>query len=150
MLLHPALMARSCSGLTSTICGAVPQRADQRLLQQLQRRDLECAKGPASVAVIEAYRERASTLGELADSAAYLYQDPVVLDVAVARKHLTPALGGPLALLISRLSALTTWTRGELHEVLAGVAADSGIGFGKLGQPVRVAVTGGTVSPPLM
>lgn len=118
-------------------------------LQQLQRRDLECAKGPASVAVIEAYRERASTLGELADSAAYLYQDPVVLDVAVARKHLTPALGGPLALLISRLSALTTWTRGELHEVLAGVAADSGIGFGKLGQPVRVAVTGGTVSPPI-
>jgi glutamyl-tRNA synthetase len=32
---------------------------------------------------------------------------------------------------------------------MAAVAADRGIGFGKLGQPVRVAVTGGTVSPPI-
>jgi len=65
------------------------------------------------------------------------------------RKHLTPAIGVPLALLLRRLGELPAWTRGDIHGALEAVAAESGIGFGKLGQPVRVAVTGGTVSPPI-
>ena len=119
------------------------------LLRQLHRAGLDPAHGPAPAAVIEAYRERATTLRDLADSAAYLYADPPNVDETAVRKHLTPAISAPLALLVTRLGGLANWTRGEIHGVLAGVATDCGIGFGKLGQPVRVAVTGGTVSPPI-
>jgi glutamyl-tRNA synthetase len=115
----------------------------------LHRAGLDPAHGPPPAAVVEAYRERATTLRDLADSAAYLYADPPKVDETAVRKHLTPAIGAPMALLVTRLGGLATWTRGEIHGALAGVATDCGIGFGKLGQPVRVAVTGGTVSPPI-
>lgn len=128
---------------------AEPETLADDFLRQLQRAGLDPAHGPAPAAVIEAYRERATTLRELADSAAYLYTDSPAIDEAAVRKHLTPAIGGSLALLTTRLSELAAWTRGGIHNEMAAVAADRGIGFGKLGQPVRVAVTGGTVSPPI-
>ncbi len=117
--------------------------------RQLQRAGLDPSRGPAPGAVIEAYRERAATLRELAASTEYLYREPLQIDAVAARKHLTPAIGAPLALLVTRLGALESWTRGDIHGVMTAVAAESGIGFGKLGQPVRIAVTGGTVSPPI-
>jgi glutamyl-tRNA synthetase len=117
--------------------------------RQLQRAGLDPAQGPLPATIIEAYRERAATLRELAEAAAYLYREPLQIDDAAVRKHLTSAIGAPLALLASRLGGLATWNRSEIHGVMTAVAADCGIGFGKLGQPVRVAVTGGTVSPPI-
>ncbi len=128
---------------------AEPESLVGDFLLQLRRAGVDPARGPAPCAVIEAYRERATTLRGLADSAAYLYTDSPTIDEAAVRKHLTPAIGGSLALLTTRLSNLASWTRGGIHDEMAGVAADRGIGFGKLGQPVRVAVTGGTVSPPI-
>ena len=117
--------------------------------QQLRRLQLNPAAGPPASAVIEAYRERATTLRDLASSATYLYADPPRIEDAVLRKHLPSAMRAPLTLLIERLRALADWTRGGIHDVLTGVATESGLGFGKLGQPVRVAATGGTVSPPI-
>ena len=117
--------------------------------RQLQLAGLDPAQGPTPAAVIEAYRERAATLRELAEGAAYLYREPPQVDDGAVRKHLTSAIGAPLALLATRLGALALWSRSEIHEAMTAVAAESGIGFGKLGQPVRVAVTGGTVSPPI-
>jgi glutamyl-tRNA synthetase len=128
---------------------AEPESLAGELCRQLQRAGLDPAHGPAPAAVIEAYRERATTLRDLAESAAYLYADSPVFDEVAVRKHLTPAIGGPLALLATRLSEGVNWNRAEIHDVMAAVAVDFGIGFGKLGQPVRVAVTGGTVSPPI-
>jgi len=116
---------------------------------QLRRAGLDPAQGPAPAAVIEAYRERAATLRELAEGAAYLYREPLQIDQAAVRKHLTPAIGPALALLEGRLGSLPDWDRAGIHVALTTVATEAGIGFGKLGQPVRVAVTGGTVSPPI-
>jgi glutamyl-tRNA synthetase len=118
-------------------------------LRQLHRAGLDPECGPAPAAVLEAYRERATTLRDLVDSASYLYAHPRNMDQAAIRKHITPTVAAPLALLIARLAEVSVWTREELHGALTAVAAECGIGFGKLGQPVRIAVTGGTVSPPI-
>lgn len=128
---------------------AEPESLASEFCRQLQRAGLNPAHGPSPAAVIEAYRERATTLRDLAASAAYLYADSPAIDEMAMRKHLTPAIGGPLALLAARLGELAAWTQAGIHDVMVAVAADCGIGFGKLGQPVRVAVTGGTVSPPI-
>ncbi len=117
--------------------------------EQLKHAGFDPGAGPPAAAVIEAYRERAATLRDIAHSAGYLYGDRVQMDDAAARKHLTTAVGGALAQLAVRLGSLAEWTRGGIHEVMTSVATDAGLGFGKLGQPVRVAVTGGTVSPPI-
>ena len=119
------------------------------LVMQLERAGLDVRHGPPAAAVIEAYRERATTLREIAASAHYLYAEPVQIDEAAVSKHLTAAIAGPLGLLTTRLTETADWTRTEIHAAMAAVAAECGIGFGKLGQPVRVAVTGGTVSPPI-
>jgi glutamyl-tRNA synthetase len=128
---------------------AEPEALAGDFLRQLQQAGLDAASGPAPAAVIEAYRERVTTLRELAEASAYLYSDSVTIDEPAARKHLTPAIGDSLALLAARLGEIPAWSRQAIHAEMAAVAADRGIGFGKLGQPVRVAVTGGTVSPPI-
>ena len=41
------------------------------------------------------------------------------------------------------------WQATKLHELVQAVAAESGAGLGKVAQPIRVAVSGGSVSPPI-
>jgi glutamyl-tRNA synthetase len=48
-----------------------------------------------------------------------------------------------------RLAAIEHWSQTAIHEVIEQVAADYDIKMGKLGQPMRVAVTSGPVSPPI-
>ena len=36
-----------------------------------------------------------------------------------------------------------------MHAALEGLAKEKSLGLGKVAQPLRVAVTGGTVSPPI-
>ncbi|MCC5794960.1 MAG: glutamate--tRNA ligase [Chromatiales bacterium] len=132
------------------IKAAPAARLAEGLRAQLAAREgCELAAGPPLEAVVEAFRERAVTLHEMAESAGFLYRSEFVLDEKAAAKHLKPALAPALQMLQQRLEGLADWRRETLHEALAAVAEACGLGFGKLGQPVRVAVTGGTVSPPI-
>lgn len=126
-----------------------PEALAPGLISQLDCAGLDVRNGPPAAAVIEAYRERATTLRDIAGSAHYLYTEPATIDEAAVNKHLTATIAGPLRLFTTRLSEAADWTRTGIHAVMAAVATECGIGFGKLGQPVRVAVTGGTVSPPI-
>jgi glutamyl-tRNA synthetase len=126
-----------------------PELADRLRAQLLRSEGLDLSHGPDVAAVAEAFRERAITLKDMAESAWFLYRPEIELDPVAAEKHLKPAVLPVLAQLHARLAALPQWQREWLHQALTAAAADAGIGFGKLGQPVRVAVTGGTVSPPI-
>jgi glutamyl-tRNA synthetase len=126
-----------------------PEELAPGVVMQLEQAGLDVRNGPPAVAVIEAYRERATTLREIASGAHYLYAEPARIDEAAVSKHLTAAVADPLRLLTTRLAEAADWTRADIHAAMVAVAAACGIGFGKLGQPVRVAVTGGTVSPPI-
>jgi glutamyl-tRNA synthetase len=115
----------------------------------MQRRGLDWKRGPALENVVDAYRERAVTLDDMVQASWYVFNEVEHLDEKAARQHLKPAIAAPLAEVRVGLAALTEWRRDRIHEVVAGVATDTGLGFGKIGQPLRVAVTGGTVSPPI-
>jgi len=112
-------------------------------------RGLARESGPALEAVVDAYRERAVTLEDMAQASWYVFNDFETIDDKLAQQHLKAATAPTLARTLERLEALPEWQREAIHEALQGVAAELGIGFGKVGQPVRVAVTGGTVSPPI-
>ena len=125
------------------------QRLASSLEQHMCRRGVDAGGGPELEKVVDAYRERAVTLEDMVQASWYAFHDFDDFDEKAARQHLKPAVVAPLSLARDRLAALDVWQREAIHDVIAGVATESGLGFGKIGQPLRVAVTGGTVSPPI-
>jgi len=94
-------------------------------------------------------KERAKTLVDLTESAAfYVRARPLDLD-AKARKQVGGDGAAVLARLVERLTAFEPWTRDALEQDARGLAEAEGLKLGKVAQPLRAAVTGSTVSPPI-
>jgi glutamyl-tRNA synthetase len=119
------------------------------LMPFLVKAGLDPADGPDPVHVADGYHERAETLLHMASSARYCYEDFEVIDEKSAKKHLRPVILESLVAAKDRLAKLEHWGQTAIHEVIEQVAADFDINMGKLGQPIRVAVTSGPVSPPI-
>ena len=85
----------------------------------------------------------------MASSARYCYEDFDVIDEKSAKKHLRPVILEPLIAARHRLAGLEHWGKTQIHEAIEEAASDYGINLGKLGQPIRVAVTSGPISPPI-
>ena len=99
--------------------------------------------------IIVAQRERAKTLKEMAENSRFFFGDHVTLDAKAAEKHLTADARALLGELRTRLTTLDDWRAPAIHAVLEGLATEKSLGLGKIAQPLRVAVSGGTVSPPI-
>ena len=100
--------------------------------------------------MIETLRERAKTLVELVDFANFYLSDDITIEPKAAAKFLKPEIAEPLKALARRdctSSASATSTSARIKTVFERVLARFGLKLGQLAQPVRVALTGGTVSP---
>ncbi len=119
----------------------------------LARLDLPAGEGDIPtgklIRVIEAQRERTKTLVEMAQASRFLFTQGVTIDPAAAAKHLTPEARALLGELATRLAALPEWQAAAIHAVIQGLATERQLGLGKVAQPLRVAISGGTVSPPI-
>ncbi|MGM0412014.1 MAG: glutamate--tRNA ligase [Pseudomonadota bacterium] len=107
------------------------------------------AAGPDLMAVVEAQRERCKSLVEMADKSTFFYREFEAYDEKAARKNLTAETRAPLADLRERLAGLEAWGAEPIHAAIIAVAEAHDLKLGKVAQPVRVAVSGGTVSPPI-
>jgi glutamyl-tRNA synthetase len=125
------------------------ERLGQLLEPHLRKIGLDPGRGPDPSRVAEGYRERAETLVKMADSSRYCYEDFQEIDAVAAKKHLRPVILEPLKDVTMRLRGLEDWTEQGISQAIEGCAAHHGINMGKLGQPIRIAVTGGPVSPPI-
>ncbi len=105
------------------------------------------ATSPGLDALIDLNRQRSKTLVELAEHSAWLVRESVVLDEKAARKFLDADAGELLGELAKRLSQLESWDDAGLSQLFETLCGERDIKMGKLAQPVRVALTGGTVSP---
>jgi glutamyl-tRNA synthetase len=85
----------------------------------------------------------------MAESARYCFEDFEAIDPTAVKKHLRPAILEPLTAVTEKLSSLADWSRESIAEAIEATAGSFEIKMGKLGQPIRVAVTGGGVSPPI-
>ena len=99
--------------------------------------------------VIHAQRERAKTLKEMAQNSLFFFRDFDTFDDQAAKKNLTAESAPLLQALASGLAALPDWNPGAIHGVIDAVAQRHAVGLGKVAQPLRVAVSGGAVSPPI-
>ncbi len=97
--------------------------------------------------MVATLRERAKTLAELVESARYYLTDDISLDEKAIKKFLTPEVAEPLKNLIARLSAQKDFDESGIEQQFTATLQEQGLPMGKLAQPVRVALTGSTVSP---
>jgi len=125
------------------------KRLGEELGWHLQRMGVDVSKGPSLQGLVEAQQERAKTFKEMAEGSRFFFEDVKGYDPQAAAKNLTADVLAPLKVLHERLAAMPEWTAPALHDVLNSTAEGLGLKLGKLAQPLRVAVSGGGVSPPI-
>jgi glutamyl-tRNA synthetase len=91
--------------------------------------------------------ERSHTLVEMKTAALPFIAKNITMDEKAKAKHLTPDAAPLLSELTARLRSIESFSHAELEKVFNALVAEKGLKLGKLAQPVRVALTGGTVSP---
>jgi glutamyl-tRNA synthetase len=125
-----------------------PRLVAVNLKWHMDKFGIDCDHGPNLAEIVQVQAERSETLCEMAAKSRYFYEDfeqyeqkaseflqPEIIDFVVAIKH--------------RLTILLAWTDEALHQVLEDIAKQFELKLGKVAQPIRVAVTGSTISPPL-
>ena len=124
-----------------------PAHVARHLSWHMGRFDVDPADGPPLSDVVVAYRDRSHTLAEMAQNSLFFYRMPEAYDDKAARKNLKAETRPALAGLREALAGVTEWQRERLHEAVVSVAEDQGLKLGKVAQPLRVALSGGPVSP---
>jgi glutamyl-tRNA synthetase len=110
---------------------------------------IDRSDGPELIEVIEAYRERAETFTQMADACRYCYEEFDEIDSKAIKKQLRPVILEPMIALYSRLKLVEEWSHEIINACVNEVASIFDINMGKIGQPLRVAVTGISASPPI-
>jgi glutamyl-tRNA synthetase len=107
---------------------------------------LDAADDPKLRHVVRVARDRLKTLAEYAQQFRYFYEPPQ-LDPKARDKFLTRDTRPILESIRAGVAALPTLDTEPLEKLFQAEAEKRGLGLGKIAQPVRVALTGGTASP---
>ena len=121
---------------------------DDELKTMLESRS-ETAKelnGEVMTNFINAYKHRANTISDLVSSCDNLFSDEIKYDQASVDKFFKNEILPALKDVVDALRG-SNWNQESISEALKSVCDKYEIGFGKIGQPIRIAVTGGTQSP---
>ena len=98
---------------------------------------------------VKTLQPRASKLTDMADAMKFYLVDEVEIDPAAAKKFLIPENRPAMEKVMAALEAMDCFNEKGLEAVFAAVVQELGVKLGKIAQPVRVALTGTTVSPGL-
>ena len=128
---------------------APPARVVPVLRWQLEQLGVQATDESQLEQIVLAQRERAKTLRDMALNSVFFFRAPEGYDEKAVRKHVTAEVPALLAEATVALEHLDNWTAVAIHDVISAVAGARGIALGKLAQPIRLAVCGGTVSPPI-
>lgn len=123
------------------------ERLAELLKPFLLEKGIDLAQGPDLVAVVKSLQERASTMVEMADGAAFYFQNDLSYDEKAHNKFLKSDKTELFATIRNELEQCTAFNHDGLEQAFAVVMEKTGLKFGKIAQPLRVALTGGTASP---
>jgi glutamyl-tRNA synthetase len=102
---------------------------------------------PLAEKAIDLVKERTKTLLELVAQTKFFFNDVQNYDAAALKKWVKTATPGILTEVLIRLENIPEWDAEALHHVVQSTVDDLEVGFAKVAQPIRIAVTGGTQSP---
>lgn len=117
------------------------------LLWHFTDQGIDPTQGPALADLVAVQADRVKTLKEMAQVSAVFYGDYEEFDADAAKKHLRLVAAEPLQAMRASLVAVTDWQAEVLDAAVRQTAEALGVNMGKVAQPLRVALTGSSVSP---
>ena len=97
--------------------------------------------------IVDELRTRSSTLVDMIEGARFFFEDEVELDEKAASKFLTSESSELMLKLRNELNKIDAFSSENVKSAFHRVMDEEAVKLGKLAQPVRVAITGGTISP---
>jgi glutamyl-tRNA synthetase len=126
-----------------------PARIVPLLRWQLDREGIQAQDEAQLESIVLSLRERAKTVREMALGSIFFFRPPAAYDEKAVRKHLNPEVLALLSEASAALGQLQDWTAPAIHELVSAICTAKSVPLGKLAQPIRIALCGGTVSPPI-
>lgn len=124
-----------------------PEYVAKHLEWHYKDQGIDTSNGPALTDIVSMLAERCKTLKEMARSSRYFFEEFETFDEAAAKKHFKGNAAEALTKVKEKLTALSSWNLHSIHEAIEQTAAELEVGMGKVGMPLRVAVTGSGQSP---
>jgi glutamyl-tRNA synthetase len=119
------------------------------LIPHIKTKGYALEKGERLTRIVESLKERAKTLVDMADQAEFYFRDTIDYEEKAAAKFLTPDSLPVLENLIEQVQEMDVLDQAGLESVFRQLAERMEVKLGRVAQPVRVALTGGTASPGL-
>jgi len=124
-----------------------PAQLIEKSKWHFQQSGIELEKTEYNESVIGLIQERCKTLLDVVDQSRFFFADVDEYDPAAMKKWIKTASPDLLEKLIGKLEALDEWSADMIQAQVQAVVDESEVGFAKVAQPVRIAVTGSTMSP---
>ncbi len=122
---------------------------NERLVKLLEDYGLFLASHDKKEILLDALKERAKTIAELAQMAKEILEAPEEYDQKACKKACKGEWKEILFDFVQKLSKKDAHLPVDFHDVMHDVVEERGIGFGKIGQPLRVALLGRMSGPDL-
>lgn len=127
-------------------------KTEEALRWQFKEADIDIEGGPSLKEIIEAQAERCKTLSEMVQKSRFFYEEVTTYDEAAVKKNFTQEeVTEILTVIHDTLKELGDdgWDAEAIHYAITSTAEEFDLKLGKVAQPIRVAVSGGSVSPPI-
>lgn len=112
-----------------------------------KNQQVDLSQGPAIEDMIALQRDRVKTLKEFVEKSQFFYQELSEYDASAKQKFLTAETKPILETILARLTQLPAWDKDSLKTVIDQTLQDLNLKMPNLAQPLRVALTGNTLSP---
>jgi glutamyl-tRNA synthetase len=122
---------------------------NERLIKELESFGLYLESHDKKEILLDALKERAKTLKELAQMAKEILKEPQNYDEKALKKVTKANFKEVLESFLEKVEQKEPHLPVDFHEIIEEVVKEKGIGFGKIGQPLRVALTGKLGGPDL-
>ena len=114
----------------------------ENLKWHLGKLNINLDNGPSIVELADSLRERSGSLVDMAQSCVMFYCDFDTFDPVQANKAFNTKSKSILEDLVSNLNSVNSWTADNIHSVIKSICDEREVGFGKVGQPFRLALSG--------
>ncbi|XBC37728.1 MAG: glutamate--tRNA ligase [Buchnera aphidicola (Meitanaphis microgallis)] len=119
----------------------------KHLEYQFRKKNIDYSNGPDLIELIKIIGHRCNTLEDIVSSSYYFYSDHVVFNVDAAKKYLVKSSIIVLKHVYNKISNLEVWNLEELLVTIRIVVSELKMTFKLVSMPIRVAMTGNTISP---
>jgi glutamyl-tRNA synthetase len=129
------------------IQGTSPEKLADHFLFHLNNLGIKARNDKFTQGVIETLQPRSKTLVDMAQAAEFYYLDEIEFDKKAADKFLNSDILDMLQKAAGYIENIKGYNQNELENIFKQIMEETGLKFGKIAQPLRVALTGTTVSP---